>query len=51
MPRIMATITFAVVSTLLMAGCSGIQKAPRCKGPYQPINAPEHYLPSKGHAS
>jgi uncharacterized protein YceK len=51
MPRIMATITLAIVTTLLLVGCAGVQKAPRCKGPYQPINAPEHYLPVKGHAS
>jgi outer membrane murein-binding lipoprotein Lpp len=51
MPRTLATIAFALVSTLLIAGCSGLQKAPRCKGTYQPLNAPEHYLPGKGRTS
>lgn len=45
MPRILASFALVLVSTLLMAGCSGMQKAPRCKGAYQRVNAPEHYLP------
>lgn len=48
MPRIWPSFALVLVSTLLMAGCSGMQKAPRCKGPYQPVNAPEHYLPPPG---
>jgi hypothetical protein len=30
---------------LALAACAGgQQKAPKCKGKYEPINAPQHYL-------
>lgn len=38
-------ITVMLLSSVLLTACSsGPEKAPKCKGRYTPINAPERYL-------
>ena len=34
------------LALLLLAGCTGIPKAPSCEGPYRSLN-PDHYDPVK----
>ncbi|HEX7814790.1 hypothetical protein [Dyella sp.] len=37
-------ILVAVLAVLLAACGKGLEKAPKCKGTYEPVNSPEHYL-------
>lgn len=43
--RQLMAILFGFVVVTALAGCgNGLNKAPRCKGSYDPVNSPEHYV-------
>jgi uncharacterized lipoprotein len=42
--RSLSILAPLLVAALLSACSSGPQKPPKCKGPYAPINTPEHYV-------